>query len=64
MNEDIFISHSEAVDDFAPHIRPRSGCEREYRRMPEILDNVLEIQIIGPKIVAPFADAVGFVDDK
>src|SRR4029450_7925684 len=43
MNEPVLVSHLQALGDFASHIRPRRGCQREYCRMPKILDNVFEI---------------------
>ncbi len=58
------LAEIEPLDDLAPGGRVGRGGQRQARHGREALVQDLELEIVGPEVVAPLRDAVGLVDGE
>ena len=50
------------ADDVLPHPFRRGGGQGNHRHRREVLPQLPQVAVVGPKLVAPLGDAVGLVD--
>ena len=60
--DDVHVA--ELLEDVAPHARWGGRGDGEERRVAKCFAHALDDEIVGTEVVAPHADAVGFVDDE
>ena len=56
------MGHRQLLDDVAGDLRRGGGGERQHRHAPEPALEPGQVAVGRPEVVAPLADAVGFVD--
>ncbi len=56
--------HVQARDDLAPDGGRGRGRAGDEARRTEALDEIADLQVVGPEVVAPVADAVRLVDGE
>ena len=62
--KDAGVVELQAVDEVVPRLRIGRRRQRHARHAREALLQQRELQIFGPEVMAPLANAMGFVDGK
>ena len=58
------ITHAQICDDRLLHPGRRCGRSRQQGRIAQSRHHFAQAQIVGPEVVPPFADTMGFIYHK
>src|SRR5579884_114342 len=64
LHDNARVAHIQALQYLGADGQGGSGGEGKHSGMTEFFDDAAQAQVFGAKIVAPFTDTVGFIDDE